>query len=172
MRKIGILPFHYWVYIVMDGLSGFLVLWFLTFQKLPLMGVFMMLMVYEVVLMLVLGFFMCFFHLYVVKDYKLMLILVSCESFNWIMICYIFSVVSGLLLFLYYFFFRVLIIPVFSRFFEVDFEWLVVIVYINVPLGVSFFVKVLTLSVVMPSLGFWVVLVFFLIFMNFISLMV
>lgn len=122
--------------------------------------------------MLVLGFFMCFFHLYVVKDYKLMLILVSCESFNWIMICYIFSVVSGLLLFLYYFFFRVLIIPVFSRFFEVDFEWLVVIVYINVPLGVSFFVKVLTLSVVMPSLGFWVVLVFFLIFMNFISIMV
>ena len=172
IRKIGILPFHYWVFVVMDGLRGWIVIWFLTLQKLPLIGVYIYLLVGELLYVLVFGFIMCYFQLFVIKDYKLILMLVSSERFNWIIIGYIFSILRGLIIFFYYVFMSLFIIPIFNQLSMVNYEWLAIITYLNVPLGVSFFVKIFSLFVVVKVLGFWLVVLLFMIFINFMSLLV
>lgn len=106
------------------------------------MGVLMVVVVVEVVFLVVLGFFLCYFQLLLLKDYKLMLLVNSTESFGWILLGYVFFLWGGLFLFLYYFFLSLFLVPAFGGERLVNYEWLVLLVYVNVPLGVLFFVKV------------------------------
>lgn len=172
MSKIGLLPLHYWLFVVVGGLKSWLLMWFLTFQKLPFIGILMVIFVGELLFFLVFGFFIGYFQLFLVKDYKFMLIINSAESFNWILLGYIYSFFNGLVLFLYYFFLSLFLIPVFGVEDKFDFEWLVLLVYVNVPLGVSFFVKIFVVSFVFSYNLVWFFVIMFFLFVNFISLMV
>nr|YP_009142691.1 NADH dehydrogenase subunit 3 [Oxyuris equi]AKI07544.1 NADH dehydrogenase subunit 3 [Oxyuris equi] len=168
MSKMGLLPFHYWLFVVVGGLETWLFMWFLTLQKLPYMGILMVVVVVELVFIIVLSFFVCYFQLFLIKDYKLMLLLNSTESFNWILLGYIYSFFNGLVLFLYYFFLSLFLIPFFGSEYGIDYDWLVVFVYVNIPLGVCFFVKVLVISCVFEFMyvlvGFGVVFYIYLFF--------
>lgn len=82
MAKIGMAPFHFWIFRIVRGLEGWLLLWFLTFQKLPLFGVLLALFFEEVIVILVLGFLVCYFQILLLGDYKFMVSVSSTESFN------------------------------------------------------------------------------------------
>nr|UUA64282.1 NADH dehydrogenase subunit 2 [Aspiculuris sp. PC-2022] len=172
MTKMGLAPFHYWLFVVVGGLESWLFMWFLTFQKLPFMGVLMVVMVVELVFLVVLGFFLCYFQLLLLKDYKLMLMINSTESFGWILLGYVFFLWGGMFLFVYYFFLSLFLIPVFGGEKLLDYEWLVLLMYVNIPLGVLFFVKVYVVSFVFSSFFVWMIGVLFFMFINFFSLMV
>nr|YP_009178987.1 NADH dehydrogenase subunit 2 [Passalurus ambiguus]ALJ93251.1 NADH dehydrogenase subunit 2 [Passalurus ambiguus] len=171
MVKMGLLPFHYWLYVVVGGLKYWMLMWFLMMQKLPFTGILMVIFVGELLFFLVFGFFIGYFQLFLVKDYKFMLMINSAESFNWILLGYIYSFFNGLVLFLYYFFLSLFLIPVFGVEDKFDFEWLVLLVYVNVPLGVSFFVKIFVVSFVFSYNLVWFFVIMFFLFVNFISLM-
>nr|ALT55329.1 NADH dehydrogenase subunit 2 [Syphacia obvelata] len=172
MVKMGLLPFHYWLYVVVGGLKYWMLMWFLMMQKLPFMGVLTMLLVNLFFWFLVFGFFVCYFQLFLVKDYKFMLVLNSTESFNWILIGYMFSFFNGLLLFLYYFFLSCYMIPFFGDESKFDYEWLVIFFYVNIPLGVPFFVKFFVVGFVFSYYYIWFLLVLFFLFINFMALSV
>ena len=172
MTKIGLAPFHYWIFVIVNGLEGWLLLWFLTFQKLPFFGVLILLFFEEIFVLLCVGFLFCYFQLFLIKDYKFILRISSTESFNWILLSYVFSVLNSLVLFLYYFFLSLFMIPFFVDKSGNDIEWLTLLVFINIPLGVAFFVKVFTLGQFLVCLNFWLLLVLFLMFMRFLSLRV
>lgn len=172
MSKMGLVPFHYWLFVVVGGLKGWLFMWFLTFQKLPFMGVLMLILVEELIFLILVGFFLCYFQLLLVKDYKLMLLLNSTESFNWIVLGYMYSFFSGFVLFLFYVIGGLLLFPFFGLESVKSYEWLVIIVYVNVPLGVSFLVKFFVLGYIYSIYLVWFVVVLFFMFMNFLSLLV
>ena len=148
LTKMGLAPFHFWLFVVVGRLEGWLFIWFLTFQKLPFMGVLMMVLVVEVIFLVVLGLFLCYFQLLLLKDYKLMLIVNSTERFGWILLGYVFFLWGGMVLFLYYLFLSVFLIPVLGSECVLDYEWLVLLMYVNVPLGVLFFVKIFVVGYV------------------------
>nr|AST14933.1 NADH dehydrogenase subunit 2 [Hammerschmidtiella sp. ZengetLiu-2016] len=170
MTKMGLAPFHYWILSIIVGLDGWLLMWFLTFQKVPFMGVLMMVFFSEVIFLILLGFFICYYQLLILKVFKFMLAVVSTETFNWILLGYIFSFFNGVLLFVYYIVLSVFLIPMFSGEEAQDFEWFMILVYMNVPLGVAFFVKIFVLGSSMFFVQFWFILVLMLMFMNFLSL--
>lgn len=171
MIKIGLVPFHYWLFLVVGGIDGWLIMWFLTFQKVPYISVLMVTIFSYAIFFLVLGFFFCYFHLFVVKTFKFMLLLNSVESFNWIIFGYLLSLFNGVVCFFYYFFIRLFLVPFWRKEVRSDFDWLIILIYMNVPLGVIFFVKIFVLISVLRSFRLWVVLVLFLIFVNFYSLL-
>lgn len=171
MMKIGLVPFHYWLFLVVGGVKGWLVMWFLTFQKLPYIGVLIVLMFSYVVFFLVLGFLFCYFHLFVIKTYKFIMLLNSIERFNWILLGYLLSLLNGLVCFFYYFFISLFLVPFWGGETGSDFDWLIILIYINVPLGVTFFVKVFVMMSILFGLNLWVVVVLFLMFINFYSLL-
>lgn len=146
MSKMGLLPFHYWLFVVVGGLKSWLLMWFLTFQKLPFIGVLMIILVRELLFLLFFRFFLVYFQLFVVKNFKFIIVLSSTESFNWVLLGYFFSFVNGFVLFLYYFFLSIFMVPIFGGENFLDYDWLVIFVYINIPLGVSFFVKFFIIS--------------------------
>lgn len=172
MVKIGLVPFHYWLYVVVGGLKYWMLMWFLTFQKLPFMGVLMIVMNNYLFWLLLVGFVICYFQLLMVKNYKFILVLSSTESFNWILFGYIFSFFRGLIIFIYYLGLRVYIIPLFNNEMVNDYEWLVILFYINIPLGVPFFVKFFVVSNVFGFYFLWFFIIIILIFFSFIALFV
>lgn len=80
--KIGVAPFHFWVFSVTSFLYDWLLMWFLTFQKLPFLPVLVQLFSFKMVFVFFLGVCVCYLQLFVLKSYKNMMIVSSTESFN------------------------------------------------------------------------------------------
>lgn len=97
-------------------------MWFLTFQKLPFMGVLMVVMVVELVFFVFLGLFFCYYQILFLKDYKFMLLVNSTERFGWILLGYVFFFWGGMVLFVYYLLLRIFLIPIMGGERVVDFE--------------------------------------------------
>lgn len=112
------------------------------------MGVLIVLLSIVFVYIVVVGFFVAFFQLFVSKDYYLVLVLNSTESFGWILLGVVAGVFRGVILFLYYFLAGLLLLPFSGGSYDVNFGWLTTLIYINIPLGVRFFVKLFVLGVV------------------------
>lgn len=172
MRKMGLTPFHYWIFTIISGLDGWIFLWFLTFQKVPFIGVLIIIFFYDVLWLVLFGFLLCYWQLLLLKNYKYMLTISSTETFNWILLGFVFSFFNGFILFLYYIGVSLFIIPYFNKNLKLDYEWFVLLFYINLPLGVSFFVKIFVLGGFIVTLNFVVLLVLLLMFMNFLCLRV
>lgn len=143
--KIGIAPFHFWIFSVLSSSNGYVVLWFLTFQKLPFIPVLLYFLNSRYFLLLVLGIFFCYFQIFLSKSYKNILLISSTESFNWIIIILFFSFYSSLIFFIIYFFFLYIVLGIS---FKKDFDflsWELIFVFINIPLGMVFFIKIFSL---------------------------
>ena len=80
--KVGISPFHFWVVSVFLNLDNYMLIWFLTFQKLPFVPVLLLLFKFIIFFLILLGIIFCYFQLINIKNYKTMLVLSSTESFN------------------------------------------------------------------------------------------
>lgn len=100
----------------------------------------------EFVVLLFLGIFLCYVQIFVTKRYKNLFVLSSTESFNWILLLRFVSLLSVLYLFLYYFVVIVLLIVCFYQKEVYDIGWETILIFINIPFGVSFFIKIFSLG--------------------------
>nr|UXK95534.1 NADH dehydrogenase subunit 2 [Macropostrongyloides mawsonae] len=167
MFKIGMAPFHFWIFSVTNSVVGFNLMWFLTFQKLPFLLIFLQMMVGKLIFLLMLGLFFCLFQMLLMKTYKNLLILSSTESFNWVTLGFMMSFINVLFIFFYYCVLMVMIIPKFELFNVNNFiGWETMLVFMNLPFSVNFFVKIFSLSEIfkVQSIGF-----LFLLFLMFFS---
>uniref|UniRef100_A0A1I7WKN9 NADH dehydrogenase subunit 2 n=1 Tax=Heterorhabditis bacteriophora TaxID=37862 RepID=A0A1I7WKN9_HETBA len=82
IMKIGVAPFHFWVFSVTNSIFNYGLVWFLTIQKLPLMVVLLQLFASDIVYLFLFGLFICYLQMFMLKGYKNLLIVSSTESFN------------------------------------------------------------------------------------------
>nr|UXK95546.1 NADH dehydrogenase subunit 2 [Macropostrongyloides baylisi] len=167
MFKIGMAPFHFWIFSVTNSVLGFNLMWFLTFQKLPFLLIFLQMMVGKLIFLLMLGLLLCLFQMLLMKTYKNLLVLSSTESFNWITLGYVMSFINILFIFIYYCVMMIMIIPKFELMNVSNFiGWETMLVFMNLPFSVNFFVKIFSLSEIfkIQSMGF-----LFLLFLMFFS---
>lgn len=168
--KVGVAPFHFWVFSVTNGLRGWSVMWFLTIQKLPFIPVIMYLSVSYFVYLVVLGIIFCYFQLFFVKGYKNILVLASTESFSWLVLMIFFSLSSGLLFGLFYIIFFYFLLD-HSDSSELDsYNWETVFIFINIPFAMTFFVKFFSLIFLFRSYTVLLLLVLFTMFLSVFSL--
>nr|UDL72579.1 NADH dehydrogenase subunit 2 [Paramacropostrongylus iugalis] len=171
MFKIGMAPFHFWIFSVTNGVFGFNLMWFLTFQKLPFLLVFLQMMVSKLVFVLMLGLFFCLFQMLLMKTYKNLLILSSTESFNWITLGFVMSFFNILFIFIYYFVLMVMVIPKFELFNVSNFVgWETMLIFMNLPFSVNFFVKIFSLSEIFKVQSFSFLFLLFMMFFSALSL--
>nr|CAD88794.1 NADH dehydrogenase subunit 2 [Necator americanus] len=171
MLKIGMAPFHFWVFSVTNSVYGFNLMWFLTFQKLPFLLIFLQLMFGKLMLLLFFGIIFCMFQMLLMKSYKNLLILSSTESFNWVTLGLVFSFLNVFFLFLYYFVLMLLFIPKFEVYnFFSYLGWETMLVFMNLPFSVNFFVKIFSLSEIFKVYSFIFLLLLFMMFFSVLSL--
>nr|YP_010892317.1 NADH dehydrogenase subunit 2 [Cylicostephanus longibursatus]WJO90050.1 NADH dehydrogenase subunit 2 [Cylicostephanus longibursatus] len=171
MFKIGMAPFHFWIFSVTNGVFGFNLMWFLTFQKLPFLLIFLQMMVAKLVFFLMVGLFFCLFQMLLTKTYKNLLILSSTESFNWITLGFVMSFFNVLFIFLYYFLLMLMVIPKFEMINVSNLiGWETMLVFMNLPFSVNFFVKIFSLSEILKVQGVGILLLLFMMFFSALSL--
>lgn len=171
LLKIGVAPLHFWIFSVMNGVFGFNLMWFLTFQKLPFLLILLQLIVGSVIFFILLGLLICILQMLLTKSYKNLLILSSTESFNWVVLGFLISFIRVFFLFIYYFMLMVFLIPKFEFLGVKTFlGWETALVFMNLPFSVNFFVKILALSEVLKVYRFVVVLLLFIMFLSVLSL--
>lgn len=164
--KVGVSPFHFWIFSVVLDVNGFLVLWFLTFQKLPFIPVIFYFFDFFSFYILVFGIVFCYFQIFLVKSYKGMLLISSTESFNWFIILGCFSFLSSFIMFFYYVFFLCFFL-FYSGLKDFDFfSWEFIFVFINIPIGIVFFVKIFSLFSSFLFSSFLFLFVLFFIFLS------
>nr|YP_004123392.1 NADH dehydrogenase subunit 2 [Contracaecum rudolphii B Bullini et al., 1986]ACP30390.1 NADH dehydrogenase subunit 2 [Contracaecum rudolphii B Bullini et al., 1986] len=166
MLKIGVAPFHFWVFSVTSSVYNWLLMWFLTFQKLPFLPVLVQLFSFKVLFLFLLGILMCYFQLFLIKSYKNMLIISSTESFNWVVLTCFLSIVNVLYLFFYYILLMVFLMPSFSPKDYSFVGWETVLVFLNIPFSVSFFIKIFSLSELLKLESPWFLFLLFLMFLS------
>lgn len=146
-------------------------MWFLTFQKLPFLLVLLQFILRNIIFVLVLGLLMCIIQMLLTKSYKNLLILSSTESFNWVLMGFIISFFNVFLIFLYYFFIMLYLIPKYELIrFKGFLGWETMLVFINLPFRVRFFVKIFALTEMLKIYDLVVLLLLFMIFLSVLSL--
>nr|UZP15727.1 NADH dehydrogenase subunit 2 [Contracaecum sp.] len=166
MLKIGVAPFHFWVFSITNSVYNWLLMWFLTFQKLPFLPVLVQLFNYKMVFLFLFGIFICYLQLFLMKSYKNMIVISSTESFNWVVLTCFLSIVNVLFLFFYYIFLMIFLMPSFSVKDYSFVGWETILVFLNIPFSVSFFIKIFSLSELFKLDGFWVLFLLFLMFLS------
>lgn len=168
--KVGVSPFHFWVFSVSNILNSFILMWFLTFQKLPFLPVIILLFVFYFLLFFLLGLIFCYLQIFLLKNFKSIFVVSSTESFNWILILLFLGFINFLVFSLYYFFNMVFLILYLYRssfrFLSLD----VSLIFLNIPFGALFFIKIFSLNVVFIIIDFFILIILFLIFLSSISL--
>nr|YP_001936460.1 NADH dehydrogenase subunit 2 [Toxocara cati]CAL80787.1 NADH dehydrogenase subunit 2 [Toxocara cati] len=168
MMKIGVAPLHFWVFSVTGPLYDWLLMWFLTFQKLPFLPVLVQLYDFKLIFLLLFGIFVCYLQLFVLKSYKNMMIISSTESFNWVILTCFLSVINVVYLFFYYIVLMVMLMPNFSVKDLGFVNWETIFVFFNIPFSVSFFIKIFSLGELFKLDG---IVVLFLLFGMFLSML-
>nr|QXE43456.1 NADH dehydrogenase subunit 2 [Ophidascaris baylisi] len=166
MLKIGMAPFHFWVFSVTTSLYDWLLMSFLTFQKLPFLPVLVQLFDFSVIFVFFVGIGMCYLQLFVLKSYKNMMIISSTESFNSIVLTCFLSLVNVVYLFFYYIFLMIFLMPSFNI---KDFNfvhWETLLVFLNIPFSVSFFIKIFVLGEVLKLDSVFLLFLLFLMFLS------
>nr|QPF22259.1 NADH dehydrogenase subunit 2 [Ophidascaris sp. CYZ-2020] len=166
MLKIGVAPFHFWVFSVTGSLYDWLLMWFLTFQKLPFLPVLVQLFNFKMVFVFFVGVCVCYLQLFVLKSYKNMMIISSTESFNWIVLTCFLSVINVVYLFFYYMFLMIFLMPSFNI---KDFNfihWETLLVFLNIPFSVSFFIKIFVLGDILKLDSIFLLFLLFLMFLS------
>lgn len=166
--KVGIAPFHFWIFSVLNNTNIYMTLWFLTFQKLPFIPVLFYFMDFFSFYLFLLGIIFCYFQIFLSKSYKSILIISSTESFNWLLIIMFFSLYSSLLFLFLYFFFLFLVLGYSTKKNLDFFSWELVFVFINIPIGILFFIKIFSL---VSGFMFSSIVFLFLLFFMFLSVL-
>lgn len=163
--KIGVSPFHFWVLLVGFLLEGLNFFWFITFQKLPFIPVLYYFFLSSIIF-LFFGFLFCYIQIFIFKYTKLLLIISSLESFNWILVNIFFRGLNFFFVFFYYFF-SIILILTWLRSFSLSFVgWELILLFINFPLRTSFFLKLFSVSYITLYYLFFSFFIFILMFLS------
>lgn len=163
--KVGVSPFHFWVLLVGFFLEGLNFFWFITFQKLPFIPVIYFFFLNSL-FFLFLGFLFCYIQIFLFKYFKLFLIVSSLERFNWILLNIFFRGLNFFFIFFYYFVSIVLILT-WIRSFNISFlGWELILLFMNFPLRISFFLKLFRISFFSVYFIFFSFFVFILMFLS------
>lgn len=164
--KVGISPFHFWITSVFLNLENYMLMWFLTFQKLPFVPVLFLIFKFIFFLLIFLGVVFCYFQLISLKNYKVILAISSTESFNWLIVG-IFIGVFGFFFMVFYYLIRMLFLlnyQIIVNYINYNLEFF--LVFLNMPLSFSFFLKIFILNVSVFYYGVFLILVIILMFMS------
>jgi hypothetical protein len=142
--KIGVAPFHFWIFSITNNIRNLSLMWFLVFQKVPAFFILIQ-NFYNYINLLLFGLLFCYLQLYLIKGHKNMMIISSTESFNWIIIGFIFTFFSPIFLFIYYSILIIFLLPKVSETQYLDLNIITILVFLNTPFSVVFFVKVFSL---------------------------
>lgn len=167
--KIGVAPLHFWIFNITNNIVNFGLMWFLTFQKLPFLVILLQIFWLNSLYLLLFGLLICYLQIFVIKNYKNLMIISSTESFNWIVLGLFFSFLNSLYLFFYYFILIVILINKFGKFNNNFINWETSLIFLNIPFSVSFFVKIFSLSEIFKFESVFVLLLLFLIFLSVLS---
>lgn len=166
LLKIGVSPLHFWIYSIIYRLDGYILIWFLTFQKLPFISVLIYFRVSYLFILLIFGILLCYFQIFFLKNFKLIFLVSSTESFNWVLFGFIGGFFRLIIIFLYYFFRIIILIRYLNlsggRFLGLE----TVIVFLNIPLRVTFFVKIFSLYIIFFIIDILIFLVLLMIFLS------
>ena len=89
--KTGVSPFHFWIFSVLNDCVGFNLLWFLTFQKIPYLLTIIYLFVLVFIFVLFLGILFCFIQIFIIKNFKNIIIINSTDSFSCVLLSLVFT---------------------------------------------------------------------------------
>lgn len=153
--KLGVRPFHFWVFSILNGFSLSLFFWFITFQKLVFLGILVNLNK-NLVFFLFLGIFFCFIQILFFYDFIKIFIIVLTESLNWILIFLSLNFFDRFLVFFYYLVFLRILIK--NNLKKSNVNWILIFFLLNLPLSFNFFVKIFILS----NLNYFYLFFFFL----------
>lgn len=167
--KIGVAPLHFWIFTVTNNVFNFNLIWFLTFQKLPFLVILLQIFWLNASILLIFGLLICYLQIFLLKSYKNLIIISSTESFNWIIIGLFFSFFNSLYLFFYYFILIVILISKYSKQNLNFVNWETILVFLNLPFRVSFFVKIFSLREILKFERFFILILLFLIFLSVLS---
>lgn len=167
--KIGVAPLHFWVFNVTNNILSYALIWFLTFQKLPFLVILLQIFWLNSFYLIFFGLLICFLQIFILKNYKNLIIISSTESFNWIILGLIFSFLNSLYLFFYYFVLIVILINKFNKLNITFINWETILVFLNLPFSVSFFVKIFSLREIFKYEEVIILLLLFFIFLSVLS---
>nr|YP_004300489.1 NADH dehydrogenase subunit 2 [Pristionchus pacificus]ADZ52292.1 NADH dehydrogenase subunit 2 [Pristionchus pacificus] len=146
MMKIGVAPLHFWIFSITNNIFSYNLMWFLTFQKLPFLLILVQIFWLGGLMLLFFGLMVCYLQMFSLKNYKNLLVLSSTESFNWIIMGVFMSLINSVYLFIYYMILMVMLINKFSKSSSNWLNWETILVFLNMPFSVTFFVKIFSLS--------------------------
>ena len=166
LLKGGVAPLHFWIFSVVGRVDSYVIIWFLTFQKMPFLPILVFLYRGVLFLFLLLGVVFCYLQIYILKSRKLIFVISSTESFSWILLGSIMGLWRILIFGLYYFFNIFFLISYLG---STGFEFLrleTFLVFLNLPLSVSFYLKIFMLNRVFFIFDFYLLFVLLLIFLS------
>lgn len=155
--KIGVAPLHFWIFSITNNIRNLRLIWFLVFQKVPAFFILIQ-NFYNYIYLLLFGLLLCYLQLYLMKGQKNIIIISSTESFNWIIIGFIFTFFSPIFLFVYYSLLMLFILPKVTEIQHLDFNITTILVFLNTPFSVVFFVKVFSLVEILINENYLLVL--------------
>lgn len=168
--KVGVSPLHFWIYSVMGGLNNFIIMWFLTFQKLPFIPILVLLFNFLFFYLLFLGLFLCYLQIYILKNSKFLFSISSTESFSWLLFRVIRGCIRMVLVSLYYFF-SIFFLIIYLNYSSRSFILLeTCLVFLNIPFSVSFFLKIFILKLSIIVYDFFVLFLLLIMFFSSLSL--
>nr|YP_011001038.1 NADH dehydrogenase subunit 2 [Mastophorus muris]WPN85874.1 NADH dehydrogenase subunit 2 [Mastophorus muris] len=168
MLKSGSAPFHFWLFSIVSDLKKWFLFWFLTLQKLPYFVVLVGFCSGFYFFFLFFGLVFCFLQFFVLRDFISMLVVYSTESFNWLLLLSGFSL-NEVFFFVFFYYITMFLVICYVGSGGFNFlSWELVLVFFNVPLSVTFFLKVLLLFGTGVFVGFYYL--FLLFFMVLVSL--
>nr|YP_010618325.1 NADH dehydrogenase subunit 2 [Camallanus lacustris]WAX01715.1 NADH dehydrogenase subunit 2 [Camallanus lacustris] len=160
--KMGVSPFHFWVFMVCKDLDMILLSWFLSMQKLPYVLVYMVLSSSLFLFILFFGVMVCHFQYFFLSDMVSAVLVSSTESFNWVLGFY--DLGMGFEMLLWYLFVFFLLTFGFSGGSMIS--WYLSLVFMSLPFGFVFLVKVFVLS---GLVGYWGLFFMFVVMTMFVS---
>lgn len=147
MLKSGAAPFHFWIFNVMGVARGWSLLWFLTVQKLPYFLVMIIFISFIRIYLLVLGIVICYLQLFFFRFWGKMILVISTESFNWLLLLSAVVFTRGVLLAFIYYIVMFFIIRFCENELRNFINWEMLLVFFNMPFCVTFLLKIIVLVI-------------------------
>nr|YP_010332257.1 NADH dehydrogenase subunit 2 [Tetrameres grusi]UNY39756.1 NADH dehydrogenase subunit 2 [Tetrameres grusi] len=165
--KVGCAPVHFWLFSVVECLNKWFVMWFLVLQKLPYLFVMINFCSDFFFFFLFFGMVICYLQFFLVRSVLSMLVIGSTESFSWLLFLSMFSFGEIFFFFFFYYFVMFCVVMYFFAGGRGVLNFELVFVFMNIPLSVTFLLKVFLL---VSSVGVGLYYLFLLLFLSVFSL--
>jgi hypothetical protein len=138
--KRGTAPLHFWMFFIINYLKRFLIIWIFLINKLIYYCIYLYIICNWVYLLL-LGILFVYIQIIKHTHFKILFMYSSLESFNWILIGLIFSIIRFLIFYIFYLMTYLIIINLFFSNFFYLFD--TIFIFIALPFRFRFILKII-----------------------------